>query len=64
MDGSAKRVDLEIVVGNQGRVIGVSARGNGSSGMKRCCESIVRSVKFPTSSSPQTAASWWFEVDY
>ena len=64
LDGSTNRVDLEIVVGNQGRVIGVSARGKGSSGMKRCCESIVRSVKFPPSSSPQTAASWWFEVDY
>jgi serine/threonine-protein kinase len=64
LDGSTNRVDLEIVVGNQGRIIGVSARGKGSSGMKRCCESIVRSVKFPPSSSPQTAASWWFEVDY
>jgi eukaryotic-like serine/threonine-protein kinase len=63
MDGSTKRVDLEIAVGSNGRVDGVSAK-QGSSGLKRCCEGIVRSIKFPPSASPRTATSWWFEVDY
>jgi len=63
MDGSTKRVDLEIAVGGDGRVVGVSA-GAGSGGLRKCCESIVRSIKFPTSAAPRTATSWWFEVDY
>ncbi len=61
MDGSANRVDMNIAVGGDGRVIGTSVK-QGSSKLKKCVASKVRGIKFPTSSSPRTATSWWFEI--
>ena len=61
MDGSANRVDMNIAVGSNGRVIGTSVK-QGSAKLKKCVASKVRGIKFPTSASPRTATSWWFEI--
>ena len=61
MDGSAKRVDMNIAVGGNGQVIGVSVQ-QGSAGLKKCVQSKVRRIKFPQSGAPRTATSWWFEI--
>jgi len=61
MDGSTKKVTMDIAVGGDGRVIGVSVK-EGSSKLKGCVSSKVRGVRFPASGAPRTATSWWFEI--
>lgn len=58
---SVKRVDMDIAIGGDGRVIGVSVKQGGGS-MQSCVSSKIRSIKFPASGSPRTAASWYFEL--
>ncbi|MCU0662215.1 MAG: protein kinase [Myxococcota bacterium] len=58
---SVKRVDLEIAIGGDGRVVGVSVR-QGDGALQSCVSSKVRSIKFPGSSAPRTAATWYFEL--
>ncbi|MBN2803727.1 MAG: serine/threonine protein kinase [Deltaproteobacteria bacterium] len=58
---SVKRVDMDIAVGGDGKVIGASVR-QGSSKMKSCIVGKVRSIKFPQSNQPRTATSWYFEL--
>lgn len=61
MDGSSKKVTMDIAVSGGGQVIGVSVK-EGSSKLKKCVASKVRRIKFPPSSAPRTATSWWFEI--
>ncbi len=61
MDGSSKKVTMDIAVAGSGQVIGVSVK-EGSSKLKKCVASKVRRVKFPSSGAPRTATSWWFEI--
>lgn len=56
-----KRVDMNIAIAGNGRVVGVSV-SQGDDGLKKCVQSKVRSIKFPESSAPRTAASWYFEL--
>ncbi len=58
---TTKRVDMNIAVGGDGRVVGVSVQ-QGSPKLKKCVASKVRSVRFPKSSAPRTATSWYFEL--
>jgi serine/threonine-protein kinase len=58
---STKRVDMNIAVAGDGRVIGVSVQ-QGSPELKSCVASKVKSIKFPQSQSPRTATSWYFEI--
>jgi serine/threonine-protein kinase len=58
---SVKKVEMNIAIAGDGRVIGVSV-SQGDDRLKKCVQSVVRSVKFPQSSSPRTAASWYFEI--
>lgn len=58
---TVKKVEMNIAIAGDGRVMGVSvAQGNDK--LKRCVQSVVRSIKFPKSVSPRTAASWYFEL--
>jgi serine/threonine-protein kinase len=56
-----KRVDMDLAIAGDGRLIGVSVK-QGDSKLKKCVASKVRSIKFPSSSAPRTAASWYFEI--
>ncbi|MBN2715206.1 MAG: serine/threonine protein kinase [Deltaproteobacteria bacterium] len=56
-----KRVDMNIAVAGDGRVMGVSVT-QGSGKMKSCITQKVRSIKFPTSNQARTATSWYFEL--
>ncbi len=56
-----KRVDMDLAIAGDGRLIGVSVK-QGDAKLKKCVASKVRSIKFPTSSAPRTAASWYFEI--
>jgi len=58
---TTKRVDMNIAVGGDGRVIGVSVN-QGSPKLKSCVASKVRGIKFPQSSAPRTATTWFFEL--
>ncbi|MBW2278083.1 MAG: hypothetical protein JRF63_11350, partial [Deltaproteobacteria bacterium] len=58
---TTKRVDMNIAVGGDGRVIGVSVK-SGSPKLKGCVASRVRRIKFPASGAPRTATSWFFEL--
>ena len=58
---SVKRVDMNIAVAGDGRVMGVSVK-QGSAGMKKCITRKVRSIKFPSSNQARTATSWYFEL--
>jgi serine/threonine-protein kinase len=58
---TTKRVDMNIAVAGDGRVIGVSVQ-QGSPELKSCVSSKVKSIKFPQSQSPRTATSWYFEI--
>jgi uncharacterized protein YuzE len=58
---TTKRVDMNIAVGGNGKVIGVSVV-QGSAKLKKCVAGKVRSIKFPKSSAPRTATSWYFEM--
>jgi len=60
---SVSRVDIDLVIGGDGRVIGATAK-QGSSKLKQCVQNKVRSIKFPASSAPRTAASWYFEIEW
>ncbi len=56
-----KRVDMDLAIAGDGRLIGVSVK-QGEAKLKKCVASKVRAIKFPTSSAPRTAASWYFEI--
>jgi hypothetical protein len=56
-----KRVDMDLAIAGDGRLIGVSVK-QGDGKLKKCVASKVRAIKFPTSSAPRTAASWYFEI--
>ena len=56
-----KRVDMNIAVAGDGRVMGVSV-SQGSGKMKSCITKKVRSIKFPSSNQARTATSWYFEL--
>ncbi|MDJ0764627.1 MAG: protein kinase [Myxococcota bacterium] len=58
---SVKRVDMDIAIAGDGRVMGVSIK-QGDGRLKKCVTSKARSIKFPTSPAPRTAASWYFEI--
>ena len=58
---TVKRVDMDIAIAGDGRVMGVSVK-QGDGRLKKCVASKVRSIKFPTSPAPRTAASWYFEI--
>lgn len=58
---SVKRVSMDIAIAGDGRIIGVSVN-EGDSKLKKCVASKVRSINFPRSSAPRTAASWFFEL--
>ena len=58
---TTKRVDMNIAVGGNGKVIGVSVK-QGSPKLKGCVASKVRRIKFPQSAAPRTATSWFFEL--
>jgi hypothetical protein len=58
---SVKRVDMDLAIGGDGRVVGVSVK-QGDSSLKSCVMSKVRSIKFPPTAAPRTAASWYFEL--
>jgi hypothetical protein len=59
--GSVKKVSMDLVIGGDGRVIGVSV-AQGDAKLKQCVSSKIRGIKFPESSAPRTAASWYFEL--
>jgi hypothetical protein len=56
-----KKVEMNIAISGDGRVMGVSV-AQGGPGLQKCVASKVRSIKFPTSPAPRTAASWYFEI--
>jgi hypothetical protein len=56
-----KRVDMDLAIAGNGKLIGVSVK-QGDSKLRKCVASKVRSIKFPSSSAPRTAASWYFEI--
>jgi hypothetical protein len=58
---SVKKVNMDIAIAGDGRVMGVSVQ-QGNAKLKKCVASKVRSIKFPTSPAPRTAASWYFEL--
>ncbi len=58
---SVKKVDMEIAISGDGRVMGISVK-QGDGRLKKCVASKVRSIKFPKSPAPRTAASWYFEL--
>lgn len=58
---SVKKVEMNIAITGDGRVMGVSV-SQGDDKLKRCVQSVVRGIKFPQSASPRTAASWYFEL--
>jgi hypothetical protein len=58
---TTKRVDMNIAVAGDGRVIGVSVQ-QGSPELKKCVTSKVKSIRFPQSQAPRTATSWYFEI--
>jgi len=58
---SVTRVDIDIAVDGEGRVMGASAR-QGSEKMKSCVVRTTRSIKFPPSNQPRTATTWYFEL--
>ncbi len=58
---SIKKVEMNIAISGDGRVMGISVN-QGDSRLKKCVEGKVRGIKFPTSSAPRTAASWYFEL--
>ncbi|MDD5309887.1 MAG: protein kinase [Deltaproteobacteria bacterium] len=56
-----KRVDMNIAIAGDGGIIGVSVtQGDGS--LHSCVQRVVRSIRFPASGAPRTAASWYFEL--
>ncbi len=59
--GSVKKVSMDLVIGGNGKVIGVSV-AQGDSKLKRCVSSKIRQIKFPESPAPRTPASWYFEL--
>ncbi len=56
-----KKVEMNIAIAGDGRVMGVSVPQGGPK-LQKCVASKVRSIKFPTSPAPRTAASWYFEL--
>lgn len=58
---SVKKVNMDIAIAGDGRVMGISVQ-QGNDKLKKCVASKVRSIKFPTSPAPRTAASWYFEL--
>jgi serine/threonine protein kinase len=58
---SVKKVEMNIAISGDGRVMGVSVN-QGDARLQKCVTAKVRSIKFPTSSAPRTAASWYFEL--
>jgi hypothetical protein len=52
---------MDLAIGGDGRVVGVSVK-QGDSSLKSCVMSKVRSIKFPPTAAPRTAASWYFEL--
>ncbi len=58
---SVKRVDMNIAVAGDGRVMGVSVQ-QGSPKMKNCIQKKVRGINFPSSNQARTATSWYFEI--
>ncbi len=56
-----KRVDMNIAIAGDGRVMGISV-SQGNDKLQKCVQSVVRSIKFPQSTAPRTAASWYFEI--
>jgi serine/threonine-protein kinase len=56
-----KKVNMDLAIAGDGRLIGVSVK-QGDAKLKKCVASKVRAIKFPTSSAPRTAASWYFEI--
>jgi serine/threonine protein kinase len=56
-----KKVAMDIAISGDGRVMGISV-AQGDSKLKKCVASKVRSIKFPKSAAPRTAASWYFEL--
>jgi serine/threonine protein kinase len=58
---SVKRVEMDIAIAGDGRVMGVSIK-QGDAKLQKCVSSKVNSIRFPTSPAPRTAASWYFEI--
>ncbi len=58
---SVKRVDMDLVIAGDGRVMGVSVKQGGGK-LQKCVASKVRRIKFPSSPAPRTGASWYFEL--
>lgn len=58
---TVKKVEMNIAIAGDGRVMGVSVAQGGPK-LQKCVTSKVRSIKFPTSPAPRTAASWYFEI--
>ena len=58
---TVKKVEMNIAIAGDGRVMGVSVM-QGDDKLKKCVQSVVRRIKFPQSANPRTAASWYFEL--
>ncbi|MBN2527074.1 MAG: serine/threonine protein kinase [Deltaproteobacteria bacterium] len=58
---NVKRVDMNIAVAGDGRIMGVSVK-QGSPKMQNCIQRKTRSIKFPASNQARTATTWYFEL--
>ncbi len=60
--GSIQRVQIDVAIASDGRVIGSSAR-QGSPAFQSCIQSKVRSIRFPSFPAPRMGARYGFAVD-
>lgn len=58
-DGSARHVNLRLVIGGNGRAVGVSV-ANGSSAVRSCVAGVVRSLSWRAFGGPRIGLSWGF----
>lgn len=58
-DGSARNVTLRLVIGGNGRAMGVTVQ-NGSPGLKSCVAGVVRSLSWRAFGGPRLGLSWGF----